>query len=151
MRHIIAWAGATCPPRDTHRPMLADEVVELSRRPRHTIGAHGVHHLWVSEEPGALLQQEMLGSKHSLERLLHKDVTVFAYPYGYHDAASVAIAHDSFLAAVTTLPGAVTADTNRAALPRIDASCLTTMELCAALDSLFGAREHRNDDHRSKS
>ena len=138
MRRIVAWAGATCAPRDTHRPMVAGEVVDLSRRPRHTIGAHGVHHLWLSEQPEALLEQEMLGSKRTLERLLDKDVTFFAYPYGYHDAASVELARSSFLAAVTTLPGAVTVDTNRAALPRIDASCLTRNELRAALDSLLG-------------
>lgn len=140
MGRIIAWAGVTCAPRDTHRPMVADEVVELSRRPRHTIGAHGVHHLKLSEQPVELLQQEMLGSKHSLEQLLNKDVAAFAYPYGHHDAPSMELARETFRAAVTTVHQAVTLDADPVSLPRIDASRLTPTELRDALDSLLSAR-----------
>src|SRR5207249_4187753 len=39
---VLAWSGAGCAPRTTHRVLTGEEIRELTSRPGHTIGAHTV-------------------------------------------------------------------------------------------------------------
>src|SRR5262249_12783417 len=48
MNRIGAWSGVALSARDTHRPMVAEEVLQLAGRPGHTIGAHTTNHLNLS-------------------------------------------------------------------------------------------------------
>src|SRR5207249_4682851 len=85
----------------------------------HAIGAHTTHHLVLPTQPLDTRRREILDDKATLERILGRPVTLFAYPYGDFDADTVAIVRDAgFLAAVTTEAGFVACGTNRLPLPR---------------------------------
>ena len=136
LAHVMAWADIDLSPRDTHRPMVADELLTLSQSPGHTLGAHSVHHLSLPTLEGAAQRSEILDSKAMLESLVGVEVTAFAYPYGHYDAASAEITGTAFKLAVTAMPGTITRGANRTALPRIDASRLTIDDLSRLVDSL---------------
>lgn len=56
------------------------------------IGSHGERHVRLAGLDAAALRAEIGGSRRALEDLLGRTVTAFAYPYGSHDAATVAAA-----------------------------------------------------------
>jgi peptidoglycan/xylan/chitin deacetylase (PgdA/CDA1 family) len=136
MQRILDWSGIDTTPRDTHRPMISEEVRELAHRPGHDIGAHGVHHVGLPALPTELKRREMLESKATLERLLDVRVTAFAYPYGQCDEESGDLAAEIFDVAVTTRAACVTAADHRSVLPRVDANYLTSNGLLRILESI---------------
>ena len=137
MNRLSTWAGGDMTPRDTHRPMLPEEIRELSSRRGHAIGAHSVHHLRLPTLVMEQKRREMFESKETLETLLGTAVTAFAYPYGEFDDETLAVAGDIFDVGVTTVSQAATVDANPMVLPRIDASPLSRDELAECLESLF--------------
>jgi peptidoglycan/xylan/chitin deacetylase (PgdA/CDA1 family) len=134
MTRIETWAHVDLTPRETHRPMLGAEILNLSRRPRHDIGAHSVHHLSLPYQPLEVQRREVFESKATLEGLLDAEVMTFAYPYGQHDEVTIAVVGGGFEVAVTATPGVTTVDQNPLALPRIDASQLTREDLVRTLN-----------------
>lgn len=136
LHRIVEWAGLDVTPRDTHRPMLADELCELSKRRGHAIGAHSVHHVGLPTLSSEEKRREMLESKETLEDLLGTSVTAFAYPYGHVDAATLELARDVFTVALTTRSAPAAMTDNPRALPRFDASRLTRTELVRLLNSV---------------
>jgi peptidoglycan/xylan/chitin deacetylase (PgdA/CDA1 family) len=137
MNRISTWAGGDMTPRDSHRPMLPEELRELSERRGHAIGAHSVHHLRFPTLAAEQKRREMLESQQTLEALLGAEVTAFAYPYGQFDDETLALAADMFAVAVTVIPRAARMDANPMALPRIDASLISRSELAECLNSIF--------------
>lgn len=69
-------------PRMTHRTMNTNEILECSKSPWVTIGAHTISHCCLSSEDNNDQYNEMKGSKDKLEEIIGKEVSVFAYPYG---------------------------------------------------------------------
>jgi peptidoglycan/xylan/chitin deacetylase (PgdA/CDA1 family) len=72
------------------------------------IGSHTVHHLELPglSDPNAL--QELILSRHALERHLHHPVQWFAYPAGKFDAHTEALVRQAgYVLAVTTQPGSM--------------------------------------------
>lgn len=143
MNRITAWAGVDLAPRETHRPMVSDEIRELSRRRGHAIGAHSIHHLSLPAQPADVQRNEVFGSKVHLEQLLGMPVTAFAYPYGHCDDATVKLVAEGFAVAVTATAGPLSAHENPLALPRIDASPLTREELGRSLDAMLNSAAPR--------
>lgn len=65
-----------------HRPLSADEVFKLAEGKLIEIGAHTMTHPVLSGLTIAEQRAEILKSKVSLEKILQRPVTSFAYPYG---------------------------------------------------------------------
>jgi peptidoglycan/xylan/chitin deacetylase (PgdA/CDA1 family)/glycosyltransferase involved in cell wall biosynthesis/SAM-dependent methyltransferase len=137
---VLTWSGASGSPRQSHRVMTADEVRELARRPGHIVGAHSVHHLSLTLQPAETKQQEIVDNKTTLERLLGRPVTLFSYPYGEFDAATIAsVAEAGFHAAVTVEAGLVSSGANRLLLPRYEIGPRQRAAFPSRLREIFGA------------
>jgi peptidoglycan/xylan/chitin deacetylase (PgdA/CDA1 family) len=82
-------AGLARTVRDSHRPMTADDCAGLSKQGLITIGAHTVHHVWLSAISGAQQESELRESKRALEEITGSPVRALAYPYGRRDSVSL--------------------------------------------------------------
>jgi peptidoglycan/xylan/chitin deacetylase (PgdA/CDA1 family) len=69
-------------PRKERRVMNTDELLALSHDGLVDIGAHTISHVVLTAQSLQVQQLEIAGSKASLEQLLGRPVTSFAYPYG---------------------------------------------------------------------
>ena len=117
----LSWCGAACPPRASHRVMMADEVRELASVPVFSIGAHSVHHLALSTQCAETKRRELVDDKKMLEGVLGRPVHLFAYPYGDYDADTIGAVRDcGFHAAVTVDAGLFGTGTNRFLIPRFE-------------------------------
>jgi peptidoglycan/xylan/chitin deacetylase (PgdA/CDA1 family) len=91
------------------------------------IGAHTRDHVDLPGLGAAQLTDEIAGSRHDLERLLHHPVASFAYPAGRFDATVVAATRAAgFALAVTTQPGATASAQAPLTLPRVRVGRSTT-------------------------
>src|SRR6185369_10602040 len=118
---VRRWRGIDLPPRDSHRLLVAEEVVELAHRPGHAIGSHTRHHLKLRPLAAPDRRAELVQSKTALEALLGRPVASFAYPYGSHDAATAADARGAgYELAVTVHPGLVLSGADPFLLPRLE-------------------------------
>jgi peptidoglycan/xylan/chitin deacetylase (PgdA/CDA1 family) len=103
--------------------LTGDEVRALAGRPGHAIGAHTTHHLALTTHSADTKRTEVFENKAALERVIQRQVSVFAYPYGDFDAETLAIVSQvGFRAAVTVEAGLVRPGTNRLLLPRHEMS-----------------------------
>jgi peptidoglycan/xylan/chitin deacetylase (PgdA/CDA1 family) len=59
-----------------------DEIVEMSKHPLISIGAHTMNHVSLKQQSGVDVENEMRLSKKELEHYIGKEVSHFAYPYG---------------------------------------------------------------------
>jgi peptidoglycan/xylan/chitin deacetylase (PgdA/CDA1 family) len=69
--------------------MTAVEVQRLREYPLIEIGAHGVHHLSISQVSAEECHREVFESRSTLERVTGQPVTSFAYPFA--DLSSEAV------------------------------------------------------------
>ena len=105
-----------------------DQIVELSKDPLVTIGAHSRRHLALSTLSSAEAHDEISESKLQIEARTGKTVDHFAYPFGGRQAAGVRdfrIVKDcGFKTATTTRDGNIFAahEENLECLPRIPVS-----------------------------
>lgn len=121
LARITRWSGLDLSPRQTHRPLVADEVRELAARPLHAIGAHSVRHLWLPAQPTDVQLAEIVESRQTLEHLLERAVPTFAYPYGAVDRTTRdLVGAAGFTCAVTTRNDRVRTGADRLMLPRLE-------------------------------
>ena len=66
----------------TDGAMTSEELRKLAKSPLVTIGAHTVTHSMLSVEPQEMQQWEFAESKHRIEEIIHRPVTVMSYPFG---------------------------------------------------------------------
>ncbi len=76
-------------------PLMTNEQILLAREEGFEIGAHSLTHPKFSNLCKEELQEEILGSKMSLENLLGEKVLSFAYPYGLVDQRAHSIVQNS--------------------------------------------------------
>jgi peptidoglycan/xylan/chitin deacetylase (PgdA/CDA1 family) len=142
LTQIRAWAEhPNSDPRESHRPMTVDEVSALAADEVMDVGAHTVSHPALAALSPREQREELAASKRSLEELVDRPVTSFAYPYGnrsllrdvmnkltrgrrsapnsYTATSSRLIQEAGFQEAWTTRPGTVTPQSDRFQLPRI--------------------------------
>lgn len=116
------WAGCESLPRETHRALTPDEILELAKDGSVEIGAHTVNHPPLSMIPVSDQIREIEESKLELEKILDRPVTSFAYPYGTKDdytRDSVnAVKAAGFVCACSNYTGVVQPQTNLFELPR---------------------------------
>lgn len=82
LQALADWASCPADARPDHRTLSPDELKILSEDGLVEIGAHGVNHLVLGEQPLEAQWQEISESKRYLEDILGRPVTSFAYPYG---------------------------------------------------------------------
>lgn len=70
---------------------LLDRGNVFSIAERHEIGAHGVTHCDLTKLPDEEVKGEVLRSKNIWEKMLNKEVDMFAYPYGRYNKRVVNI------------------------------------------------------------
>ncbi len=136
---VLAWSGTDRAPRDTHRVLTGDEVRVLAGRPGHTIGSHTIHHLALTTQPVDTKRKEVVEHKIALERLLERQVRLFAYPYGEVDADTLTIVQEAgFRAAVTVETGLVRAGANRLLFPRCEIAAADHGRFPLRMREIFG-------------
>ncbi len=120
--HVRAWAGAGSTGRPTHRSVSPQELLTLAEGGVVDIGAHTVTHPRLSAIPVAAQGEELRLSKASLEDMLGRPVTTFAYPHGArsdYTSDTVALARASgFVCACSAFRGAVRRNSDLFQLPR---------------------------------
>jgi peptidoglycan/xylan/chitin deacetylase (PgdA/CDA1 family)/SAM-dependent methyltransferase len=119
MRRLEEWAGAA--PSDAPvRPLNRAELEELARRPGHSIGGHGTHHLSFSAHSADVVRRDVGDNRTLLEAAIGRIVTAFAYPFGDHDERSVEVVREiGYRSAVTCEERLVCAQTDPLRLPRL--------------------------------
>lgn len=83
MNAVRQWANADQrTKRTSHRMLSADQLRALAASPYASIGAHTVNHPSLSALCIEEQCYEILESKHTVEKIIGKDVLLFAYPFG---------------------------------------------------------------------
>ena len=140
VERLAAWSGLDLTPRETHRPMVGEELRRLVERSGHGIGAHTIHHVWLPSETHEARRREIIGSKAALERLLGRPVDTFCYPYGALDEETVeTVRSASFRAAVTTRRDVVRPGCDPLRLPRWEVEACDGTQFAARLRRFFEA------------
>lgn len=81
-RALTAATAAALDETESHRPLTLAELERLAASPLIEIGAHTMTHPTLALAAVEDQQREIAGCKATLERVLGKPVTAFAYPYG---------------------------------------------------------------------
>jgi len=85
------------------KKISTDEVRHISEA--HEIGAHTLNHVTLTRVGKEVARSEILDSKISLEKIIEKPITSFAYPRGLYRREHVAMVKEAgFLCARTTKP-----------------------------------------------
>ncbi len=138
MSALHAWSGVAGGVT-SRRPMLADEIRQLSRLPGFSIGAHTVNHLCLEDQPPDVWRREMVDSRAALEAITERFVRGFAYPYGALNRTIAATARPAFSWSVSCDALAVADSFDAARVPRLEAGRLDVGSLAGALAQLFEA------------
>jgi peptidoglycan/xylan/chitin deacetylase (PgdA/CDA1 family)/glycosyltransferase involved in cell wall biosynthesis len=137
---FATWSELDLPVRDSHRVMTADEVVQLSERPGHQIGAHGTNHLMLTVQTEDVRAAELLSCKAELELVTGSTVQALAYPYGGCDVDTAASAEAAgFTIACSVDPDPVTVESDPLRLPRLQVQGEDTHALQHMLERAFAA------------
>lgn len=83
--------------------MTSAQIVELSKSPLITIGAHTMNHVDLRTTNKRTSMQEILGSKMILERLIGKNVHHFAYPSGKYTKNIIKAVKNAGFTTATTM------------------------------------------------
>jgi peptidoglycan/xylan/chitin deacetylase (PgdA/CDA1 family) len=138
---LRVWSGSSIGGRATHRSMSEDEVRRLSADGLIEVGAHTVSHPVLSCISDDAQRQEIRQSKASLEEILDRPVTSFAYPFGsrtdYRPATASAVQQEGFMCACSNYPGVVRKHANPFELPRMLVGDWNGDEFARRIDDWF--------------
>jgi peptidoglycan/xylan/chitin deacetylase (PgdA/CDA1 family) len=141
LKQLESWSGAEPLIREGYRSVTVSEARELAASPQIEVGAHTVTHPVLSSQSVAVQKSEIQESAHTLERLIEKPVTSFAYPYGkrsHYTRKTVSLLRESgFRCGCANFWGVVTTRTNRYELPRIQALNCGADEFSREMDLWF--------------
>jgi peptidoglycan/xylan/chitin deacetylase (PgdA/CDA1 family) len=141
INRIAAWSGMDLTPRDTHRPMLANELVTLAERPGHTIGVHTVNHLSLPLHSLEVQLTEIKESKKTLERLLGRSVTAFSYPFGEFSKETIEIVKEASVEIAFTVEGRLLhMGANPFLLPRFEIKACEVKKFSEQMSILFAPK-----------
>jgi peptidoglycan/xylan/chitin deacetylase (PgdA/CDA1 family) len=115
-------------------PMMSrDHVRELASLPGVTIGSHTLSHPKLSRLAPAAQRAEITDSRRVLEDWLGRSVETFCYPFGDHDATTVALVREAgYSLAVTTKVGAINVN-DAYRIPRVPVNEFTSPVFSATL------------------
>jgi peptidoglycan/xylan/chitin deacetylase (PgdA/CDA1 family) len=93
------------------RLLDATELATLGRHPLAEIGAHTLTHAVLASLPAAGQHAEIVGGKHTVERITGRRVTSFAYPFGkstdFTTETTALVRNAGFTRACTAIAGTV--------------------------------------------
>ena len=117
--NLRAQAGVAVEPRQSHRPMTADEVRDLAS-PSIEFGSHGLSHPDLLTLRPDEAREEVRASIDDCAKLVGERPSAFAFPYGRHDRRTERLAANAgYECACTAAHGFMRKSSNRFALPRI--------------------------------
>ena len=123
MMTIHKWGNRARDARPTHRPVSLEELGDLGSDGAVELGAHGVTHTSLSSLSNSAQRDEIVGSKRMLEKLVHRPVTMFAYPFGQqgdYNAATVELVRESgYTHACAAIAGRVAPAADPFQIPRL--------------------------------
>jgi peptidoglycan/xylan/chitin deacetylase (PgdA/CDA1 family) len=139
---IRSWSSSKPTHNSTHRPLSAEELQSLAQGGMTDVGAHTVSHAMLPACSIENQRHEILESKISLERLLARPVTSFAYPYGEYTGETATLVREAgFACACSTVPESFQRDILRNSryltLPRIAAEDCNGKQFVNYLDRWF--------------
>jgi peptidoglycan/xylan/chitin deacetylase (PgdA/CDA1 family) len=79
-------------PKDVWQLMSPSQLIEISKSPLIEIGAHGHHHLNLSELAIKEVQSDLYHAKNTIQDLLGKNIDMLAYPDGSYNESVIEIA-----------------------------------------------------------
>lgn len=126
-KHVIMelhrWSGVSPRPRPSHRRLTNEELRTLAGDGLIEIGGHTATHCSLAHQPPTEQRSEIERNKLALESVLNRRLLTFSYPFGTREdfsAETIDATRDAgYSVACANFPGAVRAETERAALPRI--------------------------------
>ena len=125
LSQLGAQVGVSREPCTGHRRMTPDEVRALAKSGLVDIGGHTRSHTMLSAQSTAEQWDEIAGSKRTLEGVLERPVTSFAYPFGVMgsnpNATARLVRKAGYALACTTREAPVTRFTSRYRIPRVEA------------------------------
>jgi peptidoglycan/xylan/chitin deacetylase (PgdA/CDA1 family) len=127
------WPGQ--PPKLPRLPLLSWSQVEEMSRYGIDFGAHSIVHPRLDLLSLAAAEEEILGSKKTIEDRIQKPVEVFAYPYGISSDRIKAFVREEFVCACGIRNGLATPSSDLYALPRIEIQYLGKLSLLSGLTS----------------
>lgn len=134
LQELARRVGAPPQARPSHRVMTEAQARALTLQPQITLGAHTMRHPALSGLPPEARRAEIEGSRRACAELTGAPPTVFAYPYGDYDAATVeAVRSAGFQAAVTTDQALVAPGCDSLRLPRVQVGDWSAARLAEAL------------------
>ena len=117
-------------PGAPRRPLADAEALAALVDEGWEVGSHGYGHAPLSEADDALLERELVASRHKLETVVEAPVTSYAFPYGaLPDAAGLDAVRSAYSAACTTELRTVPSNPDPLALPRVDVHYVRRPEL----------------------
>ena len=133
---LTRWSGLATSIDSANRRMRPAEIVALSAREGHAIGAHTARHLMLPRQPFTVQCEEVDESRRALETLLARRVSAFAYPFGAFSEETVeAVRAASFDTAVTCEDAALTPVVDLLRLPRLEVRRTCTAPFADWLES----------------
>jgi peptidoglycan/xylan/chitin deacetylase (PgdA/CDA1 family) len=122
LARLLEWAGQEGLLRPTHRPLDLAGVRALAASPCVTLGAHSVHHPYLSRLSEEEQRAEVGDSRRRLEEVSGRPVVDFAYPHGDHDRRTIALVRAAgYRSACSTQAATAWARSDAFALPRVEA------------------------------
>jgi peptidoglycan/xylan/chitin deacetylase (PgdA/CDA1 family) len=120
---LVKWADVETWARPTHRSLTRQEVTELSKGDLLEIGSHTLTHPQLACHAANIQQSEIAESKTHLEKVLGREVTSFAYPYGgrldYSTDTVDLVRAANYNLACANFPDFVFSDSDTFQLPRV--------------------------------
>ncbi len=99
---------------DRPNHLLTNQLEEIAKDGLVEIGAHTVHHVWLKGGNAQTVQGEVAQSRATIEQLIHRPVTSFAYPFGaFDEQARQTVKIAGFRSATSTIPGTEQKQENR--------------------------------------
>lgn len=135
--HVKATQYAVPGFLDTPNYMSTHQLQEIAKDGLVEIADHTVHHMWLKGSDKTTVINEITQGKKMLEKLTHKPVVSFAYPYGAFDQQAIdAVKKAGFTSAMSTILGIDQFQANRYFLFRIRPGGLTGNALLEYLSTV---------------
>lgn len=129
--------GVPVTPRESHRPMTAEELRALGHSAVVEIGCHTATHPSLPDRPSAVQRAEIEGGRQACAEMIGRLPTTFAYPFGDYVPSTVELVQQAgFVAACTTDAEGVTPRCDVFALPRLQVQDWSAAQLARQLHAL---------------